>query len=262
MHRGNKPAYKVKPHETASQTPERIGDGTPVRELRDEPETPRIYITAREELSPENLGRFFRFQPTLRVLRVRVISGVARGRNLLAPKNMRVRPTSDRVKEALFNILVSRMGEFDGMRVLDIFAGTGNLGIEALSRGAESAVFIDSHPESVQLIRKNLELTRLATKAQVVVQDAAVALKILAKREAPFHLIFLDPPYRLGQTHLMLELLAGSNLVAPGSVVVAEFSAKEEVPQSFGCLQERDRRVYGDTALSFLTLSERGEQCP
>ncbi len=193
---------------------------------------------------------------------MRVIAGDARGRQLLAPKNLRVRPTADRVKEALFSILLSRLGELSGMRVLDIFAGTGNLGIEALSRGAEHAVFIDSHRDSAETIRRNLEITRYASKARVVVQEAAAALKWLSRGEAPFHLVFLDPPYSEGHTQRLLELLSTSPLIDEGSTVVAEFSAKEEIPCSFGRLKESERRIYGDTALSFLTIPDRGEPCP
>ena len=193
---------------------------------------------------------------------MRVIAGEARGRQLLAPKSLRVRPTADRVKEALFSMLVSRLGEFDGMRVLDIFAGTGNLGIEALSRGAAYAVFIDSHRESAELIRKNLELTRYSERAKVLLQEASAALKWLARGEAPFHLVFLDPPYHEGHTEAILEILSGSPLVDTGTTIVAEFSSKEKIPGSFGRLQETERRVYGDTAISFLTISDRGEQCP
>lgn len=193
---------------------------------------------------------------------MRVIAGAARGRTLAAPKSRRVRPTADRVKEALFSILVSWLGEFEGMRVLDIFAGTGSLGIEALSRGASHAVFVDSSRESADVIRKNLESTRLADRSKIVVQEAAAALRLLARGEAPFHLVFLDPPYGEGHAAKVLEILAESPLLDAGSTVVAEFSAKEAVPQTFGRLKERERRIYGDTALSFLTISDRGEPCP
>lgn len=193
---------------------------------------------------------------------MRVIAGSARGRQLLAPKSLRVRPTADRVKEALFSILVSRLGELSGMRVLDVFAGTGNLGIEALSRGAEYALFIDSHRESAEIIRRNLELTRFTEQGKIVVQEAAAALKWLARGEAPFHLVFLDPPYSEGHTQRLLEILSTSPLIDTGSTVVAEFSAKEDVPTSFGRLVESERRIYGDTALSLLTISDRGEPCP
>ena len=193
---------------------------------------------------------------------MRVIAGSARGRKLSAPKSMRVRPTADRVKESLFSILLSRLGEFDGMRVLDIFAGTGNLGIEALSRGASFAVFVDSHPESAEVIRKNLETAQFTDSAKVVLQDAAAALKWLSRGEAPLHLIFLDPPYHEGHTTRVLELLSESPLVDAGTTIVAEFSSKEEIPRIFGRLRETERRIYGDSALSFLTISDRGEQCP
>lgn len=193
---------------------------------------------------------------------MRVIAGAARGRKLSAPKSMRVRPTADRVKEALFSMLISRLGEFTDMRVLDIFAGTGNLGIEALSRGAAYAVFVDSHPESADIIRKNLEITQFSDCAKVVLQDAAGALKWLARGEAPFHLIFLDAPYHEGLTGRVLELLSSSPLVDAGTTIVAEFSSKEDLPRSFGALRETERRIYGDSALSFLTISDRGEQCP
>lgn len=193
---------------------------------------------------------------------MRVIAGQARGRTLLAPKSQRVRPTADRVKEALFSILVSRLGEFDGMRVLDIFAGTGNLGIEALSRGANEAVFVDSHRESAELIRKNLAATGLAGRARIVIREAAAAVKSLSASELPFHLVFLDPPYGEGHTERLLDLLSESPLIDAGTTVVAEFSTREEIPRTFGRLKESERRVYGDTALSFLTLSDRGEPCP
>ena len=193
---------------------------------------------------------------------MRVIAGSARGRQLVAPKNMRVRPTADRVKEALFSILTSRLGDFSGMRVLDIFAGTGNLGIEALSRGAAYALFIDAHRESAELVRKNLAQTGLADRAKVVVQEASAALGRLFRSEPPFHLVFLDPPYGEGHTQRILELLAASPLIDGGTTVVAEFSAKEDVPIRFGRLAESERRIYGDTALSFLNISDRGETCP
>ena len=193
---------------------------------------------------------------------MRVIAGDARGRKLTAPKSLRVRPTADRVKEALFSMLTSRLGEFAEMRVLDIFAGTGNLGIEALSRGAGYAVFIDSHRESAEIIRKNLEITGFSDRAKVVMQEATPALNRLARGEAPFHLVLIDAPYHEGHTERTLEILSASALIDQGSTVVAEFSSKEQIPCRFGNLQESERRVYGDTALSFLTLVDRGEQCP
>lgn len=185
---------------------------------------------------------------------MRIISGSARGRRLFTPRDSRVRPTSDRVKEALFNILTGFLGTFDGLAVLDIFAGTGNLGIEALSRGANSATFIDNHRESAALVKRNLEACGFADRGRVIVKEAASALKMLEREGERFHLAFLDPPYRQGLAAEVLEYLSASALLDENSLVIAEFSAKEEMPGSFGALQEVDRRTYGDTALSFLKL--------
>ncbi len=181
---------------------------------------------------------------------MRVIGGSARGRRLAAPRGERVRPTADRVKEALFSILTSLMGNLEGLKVLDIFAGTGNLGIEALSRGCSEAVFVDSHRESAAVIRQNLTQLGFADRSRVVVTKAAAALQLLAE-ENPFHIIFLDPPYRLGLAEVILEKLAASPLVTRNTIIVAESDAGEEFPGEFGPLRQFDRRVYGDTALTF-----------
>jgi len=186
---------------------------------------------------------------------VRIISGSARGRRLLAPKNERIRPTADRVKESLFNILAVQLGSFAGRRVLDIFAGTGNLGIEALSRGAADALFIDENREAVALIRKNLELTGFAKQGRVVQKEALAALRSLSDGAETFGLDFLDPPYRQGFSGKVLEFLAASSLIDGRSVVVVETAAVEALPDSFGRLREFDRRSYGDTALAFFMLN-------
>jgi 16S rRNA (guanine966-N2)-methyltransferase len=185
---------------------------------------------------------------------VRIISGSARGRRLLTPGNYLIRPTADRVKESLFNILTVQLGNFAGRRVLDIFAGTGNLGIEALSRGAAEAVFIDENREAVSLLGKNLKLTGFAAKGRIIQKEALSALRSLEKHAAPFDMVFLDPPYRQGLSGVVLEFLASSALIDEYSLIVAETAAKEELPDQFGALREFDRRVYGDTAIAFYAL--------
>ena len=184
---------------------------------------------------------------------MRIISGSARGRRLLSPKNYRIRPTADRIKESLFNILSVLLGSFAGSRVLDIFAGTGNLGIEALSRGAAQAVFIDSHKESAALVAKNLRLLGFSDRGRVLESEALSALRSLGKQAATFSLVFIDPPYRQGLAEKVLEYLAASALIDEDSLVVAETSSDEVLPTAFGPLQEFDRRVYGDTAIAFFT---------
>ena len=182
---------------------------------------------------------------------MRIISGSARGRRLFSPKDFRIRPTADRVKESLFNILSVLMGSFAECRVLDIFAGTGNLGIEALSRGAAQAVFIDSHRESAALVATNLRLLGFTDRSRVLESEALSALRSLEKREATFSLVFIDPPYRQGLAEKVLEYLAASALIDDDALVVAEISSGELLPTAFGALREFDRRVYGDTAIAF-----------
>ena len=185
---------------------------------------------------------------------MRVISGSAKGRRLLTPKHDRIRPTADRVKESLFNILAVQLGSFSGRRVLDVFAGTGNLGIEALSRGAADAVFIDEDRDAAALVEKNLALTGFSDRGNVVRREALSALKKLDHSSGPFGLVFIDPPYRQGICVQVLEVLASSALIDETSVVVAETAAKEELPSRFGRLEQFDMRVYGDTAIRFFSL--------
>lgn len=186
---------------------------------------------------------------------MRIISGSARGRRLLSPKNYRIRPTADRVKESLFNILSVLMGSFAECRVLDIFAGTGNLGIEALSRGAAQAVFVDSHKESAALAAQNLRLLGFTDRGRVLESEALSALRSLEKRDSTFSLVFIDPPYRQGLAEKVLEYLADSALIDDNSLVVAEISSGEVLPTAFGALREFDRRAYGDTAIAFFRRS-------
>lgn len=186
---------------------------------------------------------------------MRVIGGIAGGRKLAAPKGMRIRPTSDRVKEALFSILGSYLDTFSHCGVLDIFAGTGSLGIEALSRGAIQAVFVDSHKDSVTLILKNLQNLGFSEQGRVLAKEALPALKLLEKQGITFQLVFLDPPYRQGAAVHVLEHLATSPLIDAGSLLIAESAADEHLPPAIGPLQEFDRRVYGETAVSFYRLN-------
>ncbi len=188
---------------------------------------------------------------------MRVIAGAAKGRKLLSPAGSRIRPTSDRVKEALFSIITGMLGSFPGISVLDIFAGTGNLGIEALSRGAARAVFIDNHHDSVALVNKNLRLSGFSDKSRVLCKDAVAALKTLEKSEGPFRLVFIDPPYHKDLPEKVLRCLSTSTLLDENPVIVAELSSKDQIGEEFGPLRQVDRRTYGDTALVFYTKSDR-----
>lgn len=180
---------------------------------------------------------------------MRIIAGAAKGRRLSTPRDRRIRPTSDRVKESLFNILNVRLESFKELRVLDLFAGTGNLGIEALSRGASEALFIDENREAADLIRKNLVATGMAGRGKIIQKEVLSVLKTLG--EGPLYdIIFLDPPYGMNLVPKALEVLH-SLLSGPEAIVVAETAARETVPDEAGYLKQVDRRTYGDTALTF-----------
>jgi 16S rRNA (guanine(966)-N(2))-methyltransferase RsmD len=179
---------------------------------------------------------------------MRVIGGVARGRRLKVPKGQSVRPTAARVKEALFNILPR---DFSGVRVLDLFAGSGNVSIEALSRGAEKTILIDESPRSVAVIRDNLDRLGLSERAEVWTVPVFRALKKLAKSRQRFDLIFLDPPYDRGWVETSLKAIAQYDLLSESGIAVAEHSPHEAVEPQYGNLVLNDQRRYGDTLLSF-----------
>jgi 16S rRNA (guanine966-N2)-methyltransferase len=190
---------------------------------------------------------------------MRVIGGAAKGRRLLAPKGQAVRPTADRVKESLFNILPR---DFSGMKVLDLFAGTGNLSIEALSRGADHAVLVDSSERSVAVIKENLRRLSFATKSEVWAAPAARSLRVLARRMESFDIIFLDPPYDQGLAKRSLAIIAQYNLLCDSGTIVVEHSAHEALQQRYDSLELHDERRYGDTLLSFYKHPANIEPAP
>jgi 16S rRNA (guanine966-N2)-methyltransferase len=185
---------------------------------------------------------------------MKVIGGAARGRKLKVPKGLTVRPTAARVKESLFNILPH---DFSGLRVLDLFAGSGNVSIEALSRGAVEAVLVDESARSAAAIRENLTRLELNRRAQVWVAPVARSLRKLDKAGEKFDLIFLDPPYDKGLVTTTLEAIGKSSLLNPaGGIVVVEHSGRETIKPNYGDLILNDRRRYGDTFLSFFQKEE------
>jgi 16S rRNA (guanine(966)-N(2))-methyltransferase RsmD len=182
---------------------------------------------------------------------VRVIAGRERGRRLLCPAGLRVRPTADRVKEALFNILQERIR---GARVLDLFAGTGALGIEALSRGASWAVFVDNHPASLAAIRANLNQCRFNAEARVIKCDALAFLERGVYPYGPYDLIFADPPYRRNFAEALLEKITPAVMALDG-ILALEHARDEEVPERAGAMVRVRSERYGDTVLSFYRLN-------
>lgn len=185
---------------------------------------------------------------------MRVIAGKARGTRLQAPPGTAARPTSDRVKESLFNILGPRVA---GARVLDLYAGSGALGIEALSRGAESAVFVDNRRTCLDTVRKNLVRTHMLQQAELILGDALAVLRRLAAEGRTFDIIFADPPYGAAALGPVAAAVAESGLLAPGGLLVMEHSRREEIA-SPGENLRRDRvRTYGDTAITILSAPGR-----
>jgi 16S rRNA (guanine(966)-N(2))-methyltransferase RsmD len=150
---------------------------------------------------------------------MRIIAGQAHGRRLKAPRGLRTRPTSARARESIFSRLAVRM-DFDGVRVLDIFAGSGSLGIESLSRGAAHVTFVDSSRDAAAAIRANLGQLELSDRARVVVSDVHRALGELGHTRASFDLVFVDAPFKDDMSVEVVALLGEFNLVAPGGWVV------------------------------------------
>lgn len=183
---------------------------------------------------------------------MRVIAGRLGGRSLKAPAGDNTRPTGARVKEALFAIL----SDVQGARVLDLYAGSGALGIEALSRGAASAVFVEAARPALLCLRENLTTLGLASETLVISSRVASARPQLAAR-SPFDLVLCDPPWRdLPAALSELEAIAGAKLLAPESRVVVEHSAKDTVElEPSSVLSIQDSRRWGDTAVTFLALA-------
>ena len=186
---------------------------------------------------------------------MRVISGTCRGKKLSALPGAATRPTADRVKEALFSILASRI-DFADLQVLDICAGTGSLGIEALSRGAGSCCFIECNPSLKTILDKNLLVTRFQDRSEVGIMDALKALRVIADRDQRYDLAFLDPPYTSELYSGVLGALGSSGLLARGFILAAECSVRNPLAESYGLLKKFDRRIYGETALELFILEE------
>ncbi len=179
---------------------------------------------------------------------MRVTGGDARGRRLRPPASGETRPTSALVRSAIFNSLAAR--DFSGARVLDLYAGSGSLGIEALSRGAAWADFVEKNPRQCAIIRDNLALAGLRERARV---HCAAVERAIEALEGPYGLVFLDPPYALTDLDGVLERLAARPILGEDAVVVVEHSKRTALRAAYGPLSPARSRQYGDTAVSMLT---------
>ena len=176
---------------------------------------------------------------------MRVISGSARGAKLRTIEGNDTRPTTDKVKGAIFNILAM---DIYGNNVLDLYAGSGALGIEALSRGAKSAVFVEKSASAADIIRKNLDHTKLAGKAKIIKADAFAAIKNIAEK---FDLIFLDPPYANELAPATIEEVEKAKILADGGIIIAETDEGQDMPEHIGELELYDKRKYGRININF-----------
>jgi 16S rRNA (guanine966-N2)-methyltransferase len=185
---------------------------------------------------------------------VRVIAGLAKGRRLATIRTLTLRPTPDRVREALFNILGVHI---DGATVLDLFAGSGAVGLEALSRGARLATFVEVHAPACRLIEKNLRLCGLYEHAAVWCDDVLNVLPTLKKRGQTFDVIFLDPPYRTALVEDALRQLGDGQLLSESGQVIAEHFFKRELAERSGGLCRVRVARFGDVALSFYRVEDQ-----
>ena len=181
---------------------------------------------------------------------VRIISGEFRSRRLEFPKSKRTRPMMDRAKEMIFNILGNTV---PGAKVLDLFAGSGSLGLEALSRGANEVIFVEKGPWAVKTIRSNLEKLNLRGKALVLPQDVFRALNRFEKEGRTFNLIFLDPPYNQGVVKKILNRLGRSDIVTPLTQLILHRSRQEKLPETLERLEVLREKRFGQACLSFLS---------
>jgi len=184
---------------------------------------------------------------------MRIIAGKFRSRQLKGLKRMSLRPTSDNLRETLFNVLGGLVVD---ARFMDLFAGTGAVGIEALSRGASEAIFVEKHPPAVALIKENLESLDIRTGTRVVASEALKALERLAKEpsaaNARIDILFLDPPYAEAEAYkTALAFLGDAKLLAENAVVIAEHQRSLDLPETFGKLERVRVLRQGDAALTF-----------
>lgn len=185
---------------------------------------------------------------------MRVIAGTAKGTPLKAVPGLNTRPTTDKVKEAIFSMIGPY---FDGGAALDLFAGTGGLGIEALSRGADRVVFIDADRRAIAVVRRNVEAAGVAERSEIYCNTAERALRVLEKRGTAFRYVFLDPPYRMKNADGLMAEMEARGLLEAGAVIVVEHAADCLYPEAVGGLKRRRLAQYGETAVSIYHFNTR-----
>ena len=184
---------------------------------------------------------------------MRIIAGTCRSRRIESPSGRNTRPTLDKVREAVFSSLG---GFFDGGAVLDLYAGSGAIGFEALSRGMDHAVFADSDRNAVSVIRKNAETLNLTDQCTIYPMKAEKVLSLLAKEGTAFDLVYLDPPYRRQENERIAQRLSDEGLLKPDAVVVMESLKEEQFSETIGRLVRYKEAVYGISRISYYKMRE------
>ena len=179
---------------------------------------------------------------------MRIIAGKFRGRRLSAPRGRNIRPTSDRLREAIFNIIGRGIA---GHNFIDLFAGTGAMGIEALSRGAEHVVFIDKHPRALAYVRQNIEPLDVGHRWQTIRWDAARDLRCLRTLKLRFGYAFIDPPYNCGLADSAIRNLVAADVMPAGSLIVVEHDRLERITPPQDSMVLQDQRRYGKNLVTF-----------
>ncbi|MEI4803056.1 16S rRNA (guanine(966)-N(2))-methyltransferase RsmD [Bacillus sp. NPDC077411] len=188
---------------------------------------------------------------------MRVVSGKCKGHPLKAVPGNTTRPTTDKVKEAIFNIIGPY---FDGGLALDLFGGSGGLGIEALSRGIDKAIFVDRDGKAIKVIHQNLESCKLEAQAEVYRNDAERAVKALMKRELLFDLVLLDPPYKDQKIVSLISIMDQHGLLKEDGIVMAEHGVDVELPETIGRLVKVRAENYGIIAISIYKYEGEGTE--
>ena len=179
---------------------------------------------------------------------MRIISGSARGLKLKPPTNMDVRPTTDRVKESLFNIINFQLRDSN---ILDLFSGTGSLGIECLSRGAKKCIFVDNSRDSVEIIKHNLKISKFESVSEVLTSGAVAAVNKISTGREKFDIIFMDPPYLKDFVTPTLEKISESNILQEDGMIIIEHDYKDEITDRVGNIVKYREKKYGKIMISF-----------
>lgn len=184
---------------------------------------------------------------------MRIITGIAKGRKIIAPEGMDTRPTSDRVKESVFNIISKKVY---GARVLDLFSGTGNLGLEAISRGAEWCTFIEKNKITHKILLENVNNLGFSEKCEVYSRDAFDVLEMLGKNSEKYDIIFLDPPYSKGLIERAIIKISENSLINNKGIIMSEYDENDVIPENINGINIFRTEKYGRTKISFWTKED------